>query len=193
MLIKLNGVTFNPDLIVAAFWTPITDKNDELVTRHLIVHLSQNEGGRKITLPAIEGEKLELFLAAHNLIDLDGPAFQKTAFERTASLKADLQAREAIRDTLAASEQLKLADGHLTRLAGQSARQGVEGAAPIIGATHPPVPTLSTVSLQQNVKDHAANLSIVPPTPPTGDDFEPDLDVFVAKNPRHRGSFLDNL
>jgi hypothetical protein len=181
MLIKLNGVTFNPDLIVVAFWS-----QDETLT----VHLSQAEGGRKITLPQSDGEKLELFLAAHNLIDLDGPAFQKSAFEKTASLRAELQAREAIRGTLAASEALKAADGHLNALAGQSKRLPPDPGP----AVSPPNIPVTQESVEAYRPRALGGLSIVPPTPPlSGDDFEPDPALFVAKNPRKGSGFLDNL
>jgi hypothetical protein len=169
MLIKLNGVRFNPDLIVLT--CPGPDDSQ-------IIYLSKEEGGRKITLPEESARKLDLFLAAHTEVDLDGPAFQKSAFEKTASLKAELQAREAIRGTLAASEALKAADGHLNALAGQSKRLPPEQPAaqnPGLFIVPPPTP-------------------VVPPAPPlSGDDFEPDPSLFVAKNPRKGAGFLDNL
>ena len=114
MLIKLNGVTFNPDLIAVASWQPRD------TGRCFTLYLSNLDGGRKLIFPEEDGLRLELFLAANGLVNLDGAAYNETAFKASAAIKEDLHAQEAIRNALGAADQLATAKEALERRAGAS-------------------------------------------------------------------------
>lgn len=146
------------------------------------VYLSTTKEGRAVTLPAESWDKLSLFLAASGRLDLDGPGFQRAAFERAADLQIELAARNSIRHALNLDAQLKAADSALTQLTALQ-NGGNQG-----GPAKEGQPTTSTA-------EPVGKPTLVPPRPPiSDDDFNPDPSIFLPKPgsiPRSRSPFDD--
>ena len=153
MLIKISGITLETadiHLIV-----PRADGKSTLF-------LSTTEGGRTATLDEAAATRLNLFLSAAGLLDLDGPGFLLGAYEKAAQLRTEAQSVEIVRTAIQLSEQVKAAQSSISAYASQSARLPPEP---------PPEPPPSN-----------PGPSLVPPRPPLpDDDFNPDPMQFIAR------------
>lgn len=157
MLIKISGITLETadiHLIV-----PRADGKSTLF-------LSTTEGGRTATLDEAAAARLDLFLTAAGLLDLDGPGFLHSAYEKAAQLRGEAQALEIVRTAIHISEQVKDAQAAISTYAARSSRLPPEPPEPP-ASTDPPLKT---------------GPSLVPPRPPLpDDDFNPDPMQFIAR------------
>lgn len=175
MLIKLGTTIFNTSdirIITPSGETP----------GHYVLHLSTEPDGRRIKIPAELYDRLETFLRATGLVDLNGAAYQEAAFKRAGELNEELHARQAIKNVFELTAQRNAADQVLNNLAAAVTQTPTTPQTPSVPPLAAPTPPANP-----------AGLSVVPPALPNLDEGDPDPMTFVARNPRRYPSQFSDL